>query len=292
MAIDAQQSGRILTLVRAASQFFGPTSGTVHFKADLEKGDAYANSLVAAYHDLEAENYDTAVGKFIEIFGTDAMIYMGSKTKVNPEYGGLEASKEFGVWEKKNKSLIDYYKKTAAYLAPSGPDFAFETWSRQIGDLKRFRQSPIDRLKDAQKKIGSALYVDFKKDYPNNPTAEERDELKAKREELHDKYPGFPVVSQFNVGEFDLFVKQLEELVVDKRVKGNPVIGVIKDYLAKRTEELDYLEADYNKKNLSGEAEYVVESRSTLWSYGTKLAEDNPDFARIWKRELQQEVED
>ena len=292
MATDARQTGRIMTAIRAVSQFVGPTSGTVSYKADLEKGDAYANSLVAAFHDLEAENYDTAVGKFIDIFGSDAMIYMGSKTKVNPDFGGLEASKEFGNWEKKNTGLINFYKKTAAYLAPGGSDFAFETWTRQLSDLKRFRISPIDTLKDAQKKIGSALYVDFKKDYPSNPNEEERQELKDKRQELHDKYTGFPVVSQFNAGEFDTFISQLGELVKDKRTKGNKTAGTIKKYLAARTEQLTMLKDDYNKKSLAGENVYVQDARGTLWAYGNKLAEENPDFARIWQRELQQEVEE
>lgn len=285
---DSSETARVLTFLRAASQFIGPTSGKVEFKADLEKGDVYVNSLVGAWHDLQQENYDTAVGEFIKIFGEDALIYMGAKTKANPDYDGLEATSIFGEWEKKNAGLLETYKMTAAYLAPMGDDFSFETWNRQINGLKRFRQSPKDALLDAQKKIGSYYYRDFRKKYPPNPDADERAEIKDKRKELHDKYPGFPLKAEFEVGKFPNFIEQLRDLEKDKRVKGNPVMATITQYLDKRDVYLEDLERD----NLDGTSDEIMSAKDDLYRYGNSLAEQNPDFSRIWQRKLIQEVEE
>jgi len=284
---DASETARSLTFLRAASQFFGPTSGKIEFKADLEKGDVYVNSLVGAWHDLQAENYDTAVGRFIEIFGEDAMIYMGAKTKANPDFDGIEATSVFGEWEKKNAGLIDTFKTTAPYLAPMGSDFAFETWNRQIAGLKRFRQGPIDSLKDSQKKIGSYHYRNFRKKFPPNPDADQRLEIKNKRKELHEKYAGFPLKAEFEVGKYENFITDLRKLEKDKRTKGNPIMATITQYLDKRDLHLKALERD----NLDGTSDEVMMSKDALWRYGNSLAEQNPDFARIWQRQLSQEVE-
>jgi hypothetical protein len=285
---DAAETARPLSLLRAASQFIGPTSGKIEFKADLKKGDVYVNSLVGAWHDLQAENYDTAVGRFINIFGEDALIYMGAKTKANPDYDGLEATSVFGEWQKKNGGLIEAFKTTAPYLAPMGDDFSFEIWNRQISGLQRFRQSPEDALKDAQKKIGSYHYRNFRKQYPPNPDAEEREEIREKRKELHEKYDGFPLKAEFEVGKFPNFIETLRKLEKDKRTKNNPIMATITQYLDKRDVFLNDLERD----NLDGTSDDIMEVKDSLWHFGNSLAEQNPNFARIWQRKLSQEVEE
>jgi len=285
---DAAESARPLTFLRAASQFIGPTSGKIEFKADLLKGDVYVNSLVGAWHDLQAENYDTAVGEFIKIFGEDAFIYIGSKTKANPDYDGLEATSKFGEWQKKNGGLIESFKTTAPYLAPMGDDFSFEVWNRQIAGLQRFRQSPKDALKDAQKKIGSYYYREFKKQYPPNPDDDQRQEIRDKRAELHKKYDGFPIKAEFEVGKFDNFITDLRSLEKDKRTKNNPIMPAITEYLNERDKAMQSQELG----NLDGSNDEIMMVKDSLWRFGNSLAEKNPGFARIWQRQLSQEVEE
>jgi hypothetical protein len=287
---DAKETGRILTVIRAISQFVGPTSGKPEYRVTTKAGDAYAGELIKAFGELQTENYDTAVGKFLETFGEDAMVYMGAKTKVNPEYGGLEATREFGAWESKNKDLIDVYKKTAAYLAPAGNDFAFEVWMRQVGEMKRFRQTPADRIAQAQKRVGSSIWVDERAKFPVNPNKQQAEELRNIRADIHKRYPGFPIVADFNPNEFKNFVQQLRELVSDSRTKGNKNAGSITRYLDLRDKAIAKLKANGTSLD-STKNPYAIQMKQWLYSKGREIIEDNPEFGRIWDRELSAEVE-
>lgn len=289
MMEDARQTGSLLTYVRALSQFMGPTSGRVDYRIETNYGDVYANELIKAFHELEADDYETAIPKFLETFGAQALIYIGSKTRVNPEYGGLEATKQFGEWESKNSGLINSFKKTAAYLAPAGDDFAFEVWSSQVGTGKRFRQGPEERLAQAQKRVGSYLYSVERAKYGENPTKLERQELRNVREDIHKRYPGFPVAAEFDPGEFPNFIDSLKRLIKDDRTKGNKTAATIAKYLKKR----DEVQADLKKsgKTLAGKTEIVRQAKNSLYTYGLVLIDENPEFARIWERELKGEVE-
>lgn len=290
MKQDAKDTARILTLVRAASQAIGPTSGRIDYKVDLEKGDTYANNLIAAFHDLENDNYDTAVGKFIEIFGEEALIYMGAKTKSNQDFGGIESTTEFGRWQKKNSDLISAHKSVAGYLGPSSSNFGFEALNSQLGHGQKFRVTPEDRLEAAQKKVGSALYVHYRKDFPLDPTSRQAQLLRNKRVEINKKYPGFPVSAEFPAGEFKNFVRDLKKLVVDKKVVKDPTAMAIKKYLDARDVQLNLLKSrGFN--SLDGSGIYRAESRDKLLKLGNKIAEDVPNFERIWSRELKQEAE-
>ena len=290
MKHDAKQTARIMTLVRAASQFIGPTSGRIDYKIDLKKGDTYANNLIAAFHDLENENYDTAVGRFIQIFGEEALIYMGAKTKSNVDYGGLESTVEFGRWQKKNADLVAVHKTTAGYLGPASANFGFEALNTQIGHNQKYRVLPEERLKAAQKKIGSALYVDYRKQFPLEPSARQAVLIRNKRVELHKKYDGFPVTAKFPAGEFKNFIFDLKELVADKRVANDETAMAIKKYLDARDKELTSLSAN-GIDSMVGGGIYRATARNNLLMIGNKIAEDVPNFNRIWTRELKQEAE-
>jgi hypothetical protein len=289
MMEDARQTGSLLTYVRAFSQFMGPTSGRVDYRIETNYGDVYVNELIKAFHELEADNYETAIPIFLETFGEQALIYVGSKTRVSPEFGGLEATKEFGIWEQENNDLITSFKKTAAYLAPAGSDFAFEVWASQIGTRKRLRQDPEERLKQAQKRVGSYLYAFERDKFGINPSKNERAELRNIRADINKRYPGFPIAADFNPGEFPNFIKELKNLVKDDRTKGNKTIVSIDKYLKKR----DEVNAELAKsgRTLKSTRQSAMEAKNELYNYGVLLIDENPEFARIWQRELSAEVE-
>jgi hypothetical protein len=289
MMEDARQTATVLTYVRAFSQFMGPTSGRVDYRIETNYGDVYVNELIKAYHELSADNYETAIPIFLETFGEQALIYIGSKSRVSDEYGGLEATKQFGEWEAENEGLINAFKKTAAYLAPAGDDFSFEVWSSQIGVRKRLRQGPEERLKQAQKRVGSYLYSVERAKFGINPSKNERAELRNIRADINRRYPGFPIAADFNPGEFPNFIKELKDLVKDNRTKGNKTIVSIDKYLKKR----DEIEAELAKggATLKSSRQSAMEAKNELYNYGLVLIDENPEFARIWQRELSAEVE-
>lgn len=289
MMEDARQTGALLTYVRAFSQFMGPTSGRVDYRIDTNYGDVYVNELIKAFHELEDDNYETAIPIFLETFGEQALIYVGSKTRVNPEFGGLEATKEFGKWEQENAGLITSFKTTAAYLAPGGSDFSFEVWSSQVGTGKRIRQDPEERKNQAQKRVGSYLYSVERAKFGVNPSKNERAELRNIRADIHKRYPGFPLAAEFNPGQFPNFIESLKLLVKDDRTKGNKTAATISKYLKKR-DEVNARLAETGR-TLKSTRLVAMEAKNELYAYGELLIDENPEFARIWQRELSAEVE-
>jgi hypothetical protein len=290
---DAKTKSRGVALLRALSQFIGPTAAKPEYRFKTQLADYYyVNEMIKQYSEWQAEDYETATGKFINTFGDEALIYLAGKTKTNPQYQGLEASAEFGSWADDNKDLVATFKSTAPYLAPVGArDLSMVVWSKQINTGKRYRVDAIDRLNEAQKRLGSALYFAERRKYGDTLNKAARQELKGIRVRLNEKYPGFPVKASFDPGEFDTFIGNLNRLVKDKRTEGNTVARDIKKYLDARTQSENAVQSE---EGVSLQAEKNLranELRGNLFGYGEKLATDNPDFRRIWEEQLSYEVE-
>ena len=287
---DGRRKARILTLLRAASQFFGPTAGTTEFKISTKEGDIFVSSLVKEFYDLQAKNYDTAVPEFLRKYGDEVELYMSSKTRSLVQ--GLEATEEFGAWERENAELFDTYPDVAAYLAPAGSEFNFSVWDRQIRTGKRERLSDEQVIELAQRRIGAAKYADARRMMGPYPSALQKDVLRKYRTYLHEQYPGFPLYAEFTVGEFQNNVEQLRNLVNDDRVAGNVTAGTIRQYLTYRDQAIGAYVASGGKPTGFQNAKSAIGLRDALASIGATLSERDSNFARVYERLLAQEVED
>lgn len=288
---DAASSG--MMMIRAISQFVGPTAGTPQYRYKKEAGEYYwTNEMVKAFSDLQNEDYDSAVKEFIQRFGMNAMIYVSGKTRVSEEYRGVEATEEYGKWERENTDLIRAFKKTAPFLAPgSFGDFSMEVYSRQLAAGMRKDRDNRDRLADAQRRVGSALYKHIRNQFPETLTDAQREELKRYREAIHKKHPGFPKVAEFTAGEFDNFVDDLGRLLQDPRVQGNKVAESTREYLKYRANVIAKLKSQEGVSIRAQKNPAAIAVRGMLYARGESLAEQNPDFRRIWDQELASEVE-
>ena len=286
---DAKRKARILTLMRAASQFFGPTSGSTEFKIPTKQGDMFVSSLVKEFYDLQAADYDSAVPKFLELYGDEVELYMSSKTRSLTQ--GLEATEEFGVWERQNEDLLDQYPNVAAYLAPEGSEFNFSVWERQIRTGKRERLTDNEIIGLAQRRIGAAKYSQARRMMGPYPSALQRDILSRYRAVLHKNYPGFPLYAEFTVGEFQNDVEQLRNLVSDNRVANNPTAKTISQYLTYRDQAVASYVAQGGKPTGFQSAKSALGLRDALASIGGVLAARDSNFARVYERLLAQEVE-
>lgn len=285
---DAKSKAKRLTMFRGFTQFIGPTAPSVDFKIKLPGDiDTYSGELIKAFYKLQTLNYDTAVSEFVNTFGDDVFLYMSSKTQANA--GGLEATSQFGDWEKMNEPLFEKYPKVAGFLAPGGDDFSFATWERQVRTGKRVRLSAREILEQAQNKIGSSLYRAARLKAGSYPSDEMRVWLRSYRKSISKEYPGFPAVAQFNVGEFDDVISKLKTMVADPDVKGNVNADSIRQYLSYRDSALAKVQAA-GYVDLSSKA--AAPLRDWLASIAEQIIVDNPEFGRIYQRELSPEVED
>jgi hypothetical protein len=282
---DTKRDAQNITILRAAQQFLGPTSPQVGLKVKAQGIDVYVDQMAKVFEKMQEENYDTAVQRFLSVFGNEMALYVGSKTQ--SQIPGLEASREFGEWEFENGDLLQgEFKEVAAYFAPAGSELNFDVWKRQLGQGKRVKLTDDELIKSAQNRIGSSKYRAARKMFGSFPNDAQRAKLDAYRASLNEQYPGFPRFAQFEVGKFPNQIDKLGKLVEDPRVQDNELTPLIREYLATRK---IYLAQAGGK---SFESKKATPSRMFMYNYGNRLAQQNPQFDRIWQRLLIQEVED
>lgn len=287
---DARRKAQVLTGLRALGQFVGPTSPTPEFRVDTKIGDMYAAQLVKEFQKLQAENYDTAVSRFLETYGNDAILYLSNKTE--SLRGGLEATEEFGDWERgPGKQLLNRYPQVAAYMAPGGANFSFEVWERQIRGGKRRRLTDQEIVDLAQYRAASAQYRTLREKLPPNPSDEQKAWLRKWRIQLNKEYPGFPAVAEFNPGEFPEKIDEMERMVQDPSLADNDVAGALREYLVARDKAVArYTEAGGSESGFAT-ALAAAPLRDWLAQIGRALKVQTPEFARIYDRILANEVD-
>lgn len=281
---DSRWDARWLTALRALSQFVGPTAGTTEFQVATKQGDVFVGEVLKEFQDMQQEDYDTSVTRFLELYGPDMSLYVASKTRslVN----GLEASEEFGDWEQTHRDVINQYQRVGSYFAPTGSDLNFAVWNRQLREGTRKRLTDREMLQLAQERIGAAKYRRARRLFGAYPNERQREVLAAYRQQLHLKHPGFPRYAEFVTNQFANDIDNLTALVEDPRVADSAVTAPLKMYLEQRKISIDKV----GTKTL--QSKKAQPARGALYAYGESLAQQYPEFDRIWGRLLAQEVED
>jgi hypothetical protein len=286
---DAKSKAKVLTALRGFAQFVGPTAPSLEYVVKTKSGDVYASAMVQEFYRLQNNNYDTAVSEFIKLFGDDAVLYLSSKSK--SVAGGLEASEQFGDWERDNENLLEQFPSVAGFLAPGGDDFSFEVWDRQLRKGRRERLSDVDIIKQAQYRMGSAIYRSYRTQVGAYPTAEQRAWLGNIRKEINKRYAGFPVTPVFTVGEFESKMSELRTMIQLPQLENNGVAKSIATYLDYRDKAVQQYVSAGGAEGGFDTAKKAEPLRDYLVSIGQALIQQNPDFARIWDRELSSEVD-
>lgn len=280
---DAKSRARMITMFRAATQFFGPTSGDVEIKIPTKGGDQFVSELMKQLRKFEDENYDTAVDKFLNLYGDETMLYLAAKSKATVK--GLETSVEFDKWTQSNKDLIDDYPEVARYFAPKGDDFSFAVWQGQANRGERVNLTDLEIIAQAQKRLGSVKYRAARRMIGSFPNELQRQRLSDYRLYLNEELPGFPPQAEFVTNAFENRLANLRDMVDDDRVKNSLLTPLLGIYLQTR----DQLMLSRGLKSLKSKK--AMPLKTSLYQMGENYAMQNPLFARIWERELVQEVE-
>ena len=281
---EAKKKARWLTGIRALSQLFGPTSGEIAFKIPTNQGDVYVKEIVSEFHKMQAEDYDSAVERFLKLHGENAALYVSSKSEaVQP---GLETTDDFSDWQRNNQDLITTYGRTANYLAPAFGEFDFKVLERQTKSGARKSLNADEIIELAQNRIGSSRYRAAKLSLGQYPSEDQAQRLAEFRVKLSLEYPGFKPKAEFTTNEYSNDLSELARLVDDPRVGWNPSVPSIKQYLSLRQQLIQ----QSGRKTLNSKGSAPI--RAQLFVAGEALAKQNVYFDRIWQRLLAQEVED
>lgn len=281
---DSKSGAQIISVMRVAQRFLGPTAPQVGYKVKKGDVDVYVDEMIKEFQKMQEQNYDTSVQRFLNVYGKEMELYVGSKTRTVVK--GLEGSREFGEWELANSDIFTEFPDEAAYFANAGSDFNFDVYQRQLKQGKRVKLTDDELIQTAQNRIGSAKYRAARKLFGAFPNEQQREILDMYRAQLNEEHPGFPRFAEFKVGEYENTIFNLKKMVVDPRLVDNPLSPVLRKYLAARDSGI----AQSGGKSL--DSKRATPYRSYLYYYGNQLAEQNAEFARIWQRVLAQEVED
>jgi hypothetical protein len=282
---DARSKAQVLVVLRGVTQFTGPASGDVDITVPTDQGDIHATGLAYALQNLRNDNYDTATLRFIEIFGEDAFAYLSNKTISN--VGGLEASEEFSKWERSNPSLFKQYKEIAGYFGPTGTEFDFEAYTRQLQSGARRRLTATEVLEASQRAIGLAYYKDMRAKFGDSLKANERQYLSDYRALIEQKYPAFGQM-KFDPTKIDREINLLFQAASRSDLDNNQVAEGLRFYKNVRDQAL--AEANARGYKSLGSTK-LGDLHAYLNSYAEAIIQKYPDFARVYNRVLSQEFE-
>lgn len=299
---DSVGKARALVFLRALGQFVGPSRPVPRLvvplteeqkkqtividkkEIDLSKTDIYAVEMSKYFRQLQDENYDTAVQVWSDTFGDDFMLYLAGKTKST--VSGLDASTEFGKWERENQSFFKTYDEVAGFFAPVGSKFDYQVYLRQIENGNREPLSPQEMIEESQRLMGTSIYRRLVRAAGPNPNDAQKEILRTERERLYKQFPGF-AKSPIDVRAFDAKMGVLYEAAFDSRMDDNQVALATREYLTARDAALEVA----SQRGYTLKANANSDLRDILLTEGERLASVYPDFARLWERFLLQEVD-
>jgi hypothetical protein len=156
MKSDAADKARTLMILRGLGQFTLPASPQPEEKIHTNQGDIMASQLSKEFVRMEKEDYQTAVGRFIDTYGEGPSSTPSARPR--PSTAGLSPSKAFGDWEQSHGGFLGSYSKVGGFFGPVGDDFSMEVYQRQLDQGERKRLTDQQMLDASQSTIARWKY--------------------------------------------------------------------------------------------------------------------------------------
>jgi hypothetical protein len=278
---------RTVTIFRGLAQAILPSSPQVEWKAYDKDGTLLSRVKMAQmYADMEKRlGYDNAVAAFITTFGEQNLLAIQPNT-----VGTSPQSKAALAWSQTHRDLLAQYPDAAQYIAPqaggpagiTGYNFALDAGLRKPLTYQEWIARANDR-------VGSMIYYNMKDQFGPKPTTAQTAYLTQLNSFLKSKFPGYdPGASDPNQSK--RVIEQLYQLAEsDPHVLSTTPAGrSILSYIVARDKVADQAATIH----ITGwqTAKRTDPLRTYLRGVGTRLAQENPDFAPLWDRVLSREV--
>ena len=283
---DVESKSLVLTIMRSIGQFIGPSSPRLKIDIQTKSGDVMAGFLTSEFHELQSQDYDSAVERFLYMFGDEAFAYMAGKTR--EVYMGTEASSEFARWELENSELFDStYGEIAGFFGPKGSEFDWSVWNYQSNKGMRERIPYQEQIAIAQQIIGLHKYRRIVEAAGPKPNEQQQAVLEVAKAQLEKEYPGMVSQSSFDVQKFPKQIKLMEQAIADPRLAGNETAIQLRKYLDIRNMYITAANSSLGGWN-SDRAKLL---KSDLRYRAGMMIEETPEFARIFERILLNELD-
>jgi len=238
----------------------------------------------------------------LQKYGSSAWIFFAGGTYALP---GVKPTKEFGVWERDNSSLLDKYPLVAGYLGPQTGEFDPMEYGRQrsegartVIDIKTRQNKALSNLawalhnqkRDELVAIGTGMGLSMSQIEANDTY---KLEMKTNDDKLKKQFPMWD--SSNAQGESNFFNKmmQIKEMVLDPKIASTPAGKALQIYWKQR----ESLIADVTASNplLANDAWQEsndgIPTRQRLTENAEKLLKKYPEFAGLWDNVLSKEFE-
>jgi hypothetical protein len=289
MKEDAAAKARTLLVLRGLGQLTLPASPQPDEKVKTQAGDIMASQLSQEFAQMEKEDYQTAVGRFIDTYGEGPFLYAIGKTKaVN---GGLSPSKAFGDWEQTHGGFLGSYSKVGGFFGPVGDDFSMEVYQRQLDQGERKRLTDQEMLDASQSTIARWKYNQARDKLGDSPSQAQRDWLATYKDALQQQYPAFGTYSAYNPTELPAAIEELKHAATDPRVQDMPVARAVNDYMTLREHALAEARQRSGHPSTTLAGKDSADLRQWLDGAAVLLARQTPEFQRVWDHLLSREVD-
>lgn len=288
---ESTELARNVYLLRGIVQFGAPAAPMPEFLVEDKDGDLdVARVVLQDFYKMQEEDYDGAVGEFLDRYGKDLfLLTQGKSFSIAPK---LPVTKDAAEWERANGDLVSKYDKVWGFFAPTGDseDFDYQAYVRQFERGDRVSLTPEQRLALAQARVGRHIFSVAEGKLSDDPTTEEREWLAAVRERIREEYPGF---GQMVPGlparaSTDQVVDQLRRAIMDPKLAGSEQAEAARIYLQARDRALAYAN-EIGVKTL--EAQAAEPARVWLARVAQTVNARYPSFAEMFDVVFSREVE-
>jgi len=304
----AKATARSLLMLRSIGQFVGPARPDVLLNVPtkfegkitlndvnylVEDGNVPNNVLAKVYRMFADQDYDTAVERFIETFGDNTMMYIvGNTTAVSR---GLDASKEFGDWERENSDFATVAPNVYGYFADVGSEFDMETYLRQLRTGERERRTdPKEAYREAEAVVGRAMYRHAVTAAGSNPSGPRKEALRNYKVYLREILPGY-AFQPYDVQERGRVIAELQQATVYAASKENPsnIAKAASTYFDYREKAIEVANARRGQEAMANPlaGDVNADLRLLLRNVGELLVTRYPEFERMYSRELFNEID-
>lgn len=289
---DAKDAARDLYKVRAFGQFILPSSPTFSWVTKSENGDLLNTRILAQeFYELQQEDYDTAVEKFLDMYGPDAIgaIVPHSRNIISAVPTSLEGAQ----WVAQHKDIRTKYNLVYGFFAPEG-EFHYPTFARNYVTGARESISPREWLNLRDTMMGNYHFQRAKAMLgpdANSPNKEQSDWLRQQKANILEAYPNWN--NEVGLGgrpTNEQMIAQLYDASKNSTLANTNAGKGLIEYLVLRDQANEQAKREGFVSFKT--ANDLAPTRQWLTDHAYRIIKQYPEFEKLWDVVFSREMED
>ena len=183
--------------------------------------------------------------------------------------------------------MFNRYGNVAGYFAPTGSNFDYQVYLRQLKTGARTKIKPSDLVQEAQSLVGRSLYRSVVRQVGPNPSDDQQAYLREMRGILQRRFSGY-ATTPIDINKLPGQIAELQVAAADPILDTNPVAQAARMYFDARNRALVEAQAR-GFTSLAGKQ--VADLRGWLRDIGEGLVKQVPQFERLYDRVLFNEID-